>query len=223
MRRLALLCLLAIILVAFWQYSALSEYSDPEQLSRALARVSASPVAGAIVVAAFILGSFVVFPATALIAATGIALDPWPALIWATVGSLAGAIVNYGLVRLMPQRLVDRWFGPWTRRMGRRFERGGIVSVMIARNIPIAPYTLVNVVAGAAGIRFRDYVVGTLLGMGPTILALTILGDRLRDAWTTPELVDVLLLLAAIGLWFGVAFSLQAISNRWISSRPIEF
>ena len=221
-RRLALLCLLALLLVGFWRYSAIGEYTDPEALGELLDRVSASPIAGAIVVGVFVLGSFVVFPATALIAATGLAFDPWQALLWASVGTLAGAVVNYCVVRLLPQRLVDRWFGPWTRRMGRRFERGGIVSIMIARNVPIAPFTLVNVVAGAVGIRFRDYLIGTILGMAPTILALTILGEQLRGAWTTPTLTEILLLIAAIGLWFGAALSLQALSNRFVSSRPLE-
>jgi membrane protein DedA with SNARE-associated domain len=103
--------------------------------------------------------------------------------------------------------------------MGRRFERDGIVAIMIARNVPFAPFQLINIVGGLAKIRFSDYLIGTILGMAPTILALTILGDRLRGAWDSPTLANVALLLLAIMMWFAIALGLQALSNRWVASR----
>jgi uncharacterized membrane protein YdjX (TVP38/TMEM64 family) len=218
--RLIALAVLAILLLAFWRYSPIVDWANPEQLGLLLDRVSASPFAGLLVVSAFLLGSFVVFPVTALIAANGVAFGPWEGLIWASAATLIAASVNYLLARTLPRQFVDRWFGPWMRRMGHRFESEAIVSIMIARNIPIVPFTLVNLVAGAARIRFRDYLIGTILGTGPTIVALTILGDRLRGAWFAPTVLNVGLLILAIALWFAVALGLQALSNRWISDRP---
>ena len=147
------------------------------------------------------------------------AFGPWEGLIWASVATLVAAIVYYHLVRLLPSEFVDRWLGRWTRKMGKRFERDGIVAIMIARNVPFAPFQLVNIVGGLANIRFSDYLIGTILGMGPAILALTILGDRLRGAWDSPTLENVALLLLAIAVWFAVALGLQALSNRWVALR----
>jgi len=210
---------LALILIVFlaWQFSPLREWSDPDRLGSALNLLSANPWAGPIVVAAFLLGSFIVFPVTAMIAATGIALGPTAGLLWATVGSLAAAVVNYWLARMLPEKTLDETIGGWIRKLGRRFERGGIVSIMVARNIPIAPFTLINVVAGAANIPFRDYVIGTLLGLGPTLAALTVLGDRLRGAWEAPTALNIGLVILAVIAWFVLALSLQSLSNRWVS------
>jgi uncharacterized membrane protein YdjX (TVP38/TMEM64 family) len=217
--RLLALFLIAALVLLIWRWSPLVERAGPEQIGQLLDRVSASPYAGLLVVGIYLLGSFIVFPVTALIAATGVAFGPWEGLIWATIATLVASVVNYLIARVVPLKFVDRWLGRWTRKMGRRFERDGIVAIMIARNIPFAPFTLVNVVAGAAKIRFGDYLIGTILGMGPTILALTILGDRLRGAWDSPTLENVGLLLLAIAVWFAVALGLQAISNRWVASR----
>ena len=80
--------------------------------------------------------------------------------------------------------------------------------------MPIAPFTVVNVVAGASAIRFRDYLVGTALGMGPGIAAVTLLGDRLRGVLEQPTPGNVALLALAIAVWIGLAVGLQALSNR---------
>jgi phospholipase D1/2 len=217
--RLIAIVLLAVGMLAFWRYSPVGEWSDPDRLGELLDRISESAWAGPIVVGAFLVGSFIVFPVTALIAATGVALGPTNGLIWASIGSLTGAVVTYGLGRMLPARTLDSWIGPWIRRMGKRCERGGIVSVMVARNIPIAPFTLVNIVSGAANIPFRDYMIGTCLGMGPMIAALTVLGDRLRDAWQAPTATNAALLAFAILVWIVIAMSLQFLSNRLASVR----
>lgn len=209
----------ATILVGTWQYSSLNQWSDPDRVAAMLDSLGASPWAGPIVVGAFLLGSFLVFPVTGMIAATGVVLGPRDGLLWASVGSLVAATVTYGLARMVPEQTLDRWIGSWVSRMGKRFGRSGIVSVMVARNLPIAPFTLINVVAGAAKIPYRDFIIGTCLGMGPVIAALTILGDRLRGAWESPTVLNIVLLCVAIASWFLLAMSLQALSNRWMAAR----
>lgn len=211
---------IAVVLV-FWWYAPAGEWGDPERLASLLDRLSASPWAGPIVILCFLLGSLVVMPVTAMIAATGIALGPTSGLLWASIGSLFAATVTYGLARMMPEDKIERWAGRWVGNLGRRFQRGGIIPVMVARNLPIAPFTLINVVAGGARINFRDFIVGTILGMGPVIAALTILGDRLRGAWEAPTAMNIGLLLSAIVFWFALALTLQSLSNRWLSSRRV--
>jgi len=219
MLRLTAICLLFSVLLAFWRYSPLGEWSEPERLGDTLDSLDANPWAGPIVVAAFLVGSFLVFPVTALIAAAGVALGPTEGMLWASIGSMVAALTTYGLARAIPDHVLDDWAGTWVRRLGRRFEHGGIVPVMVARNIPVAPFTLVNVVSGAAGVRCIDFVVGTILGMGPMIAALTILGDRLRGAWVAPTVQNVALLVIAVVIWILIGFVLQTLSNRLAAAR----
>lgn len=214
-----MLALLGAAILAVWQFSPVGEWRDPDRLGALLDQLSASPWAGPIVIAGFLVGSLIVFPVTAMIAATGIALGPASGLLWASAGSLVGATVNYGLARMLPQPTLEHWVGPWVGKIGTRFERGGIVPVMVARTLPVAPFTLINLVAGGARIPYRDFLIGTVLGMAPIIAALTILGDRLRGAWESPTALNFLLLGVALVSWFLLALGLQALSNRWLSAR----
>jgi uncharacterized membrane protein YdjX (TVP38/TMEM64 family) len=94
-------------------------------------------------------------------------------------------------------------------------SHSGIFAVAAIRMVPIAPFTLVNLAAGAIGVRLRDYVIGTLLGLLPGTVALTAFGHQLREIIEHPTLTNVGLLLAAIAAWIGLSLALQ----RWVSRR----
>ena len=38
------------------------------------------------------------------------------------------------------------------------------------RLVPVAPFTIVNLLAGAGHVRFRDFMIGTAVGMTPGII-----------------------------------------------------
>jgi uncharacterized membrane protein YdjX (TVP38/TMEM64 family) len=82
-----------------------------------------------------------------------------------------------------------------------------MLAVALVRMVPIAPYTVINLASGASSIRFRSYMAGTLLGMGPGITVITLFTGQLKDAILDPGPLNVALLvgaslLLAAGLWF---------------------
>jgi phosphatidylserine/phosphatidylglycerophosphate/cardiolipin synthase-like enzyme/uncharacterized membrane protein YdjX (TVP38/TMEM64 family) len=203
-----------LAVLAVWRYTPIAEWAEPERVAPLLNALSASPWAGPLVLLTFVIGSLIVFPVTALIAATAIALGPWTGFAWALLGSLLAASATYGIGWLIGPRRLEHMFGAWIKKLIKRLRHGGIVSVMIVRNIPIAPFSLVNVVAGATAMRFRDFLLGTALGMGPGIAMLTVLADRMREMWETPSAANFVWLTVAVGLWLCVAAGLQILSNR---------
>ena len=44
----------------------------------------------------------------------------------------------------------------------------------VVRNLPVAPFTIVNMVAGASHIKLGDFLLGTALGMAPGIVAIMV-------------------------------------------------
>ena len=211
-----LLAAAAIIggLVIAWRLTALSEWADPARLGSILEGFSASPWAVPAILAAFVIGSLIVFPVTILVLATSIALGPWSGFVWAFVGCLLGATASFFVGRLLGRRSIRRLVGHGLDRVMQKLRRGGIMPVMVIRNLPVAPFTVINVLAGASAIRFRDYLVGTALGMGPGVAAVTLLGDRLKGVLENPTFANVGLLTLAIALWIGLALGLQTLSNR---------
>jgi uncharacterized membrane protein YdjX (TVP38/TMEM64 family) len=67
--------------------------------------------------------------------------------------------------------------------------------------IPIAPFTIVNLVAGASGVRLGDFLLGTLIGMAPGIVFICLSVDRARAAISGDPVFDpwIVALIAAAG------------------------
>ena len=81
--------------------------------------------------------------------------------------------------------------------------------------MPIAPFVVVNVVAGAVQIRLRDFLLGDGSGMSPGIFAIVVLGKQLQQAVQDPGMGNITLL---IGL--AMFFALVGIGfYRWYSGR----
>jgi uncharacterized membrane protein YdjX (TVP38/TMEM64 family) len=177
--------------------------------------ISTQPWAGPAVVTAFLLGSLVFFPVTVMVLATAIAFRPWSGFTWAYSGCLLAASAGYGIGRLVGRGTLQAFLGRRMQRLAQKLRSGGIVSIVLIRNVPIAPFTLVNLAAGALQVPFSRFVLGTALGMGPGIAAATLLGDRLREIWNQPSAANIGLLAVAVALFFAAVVVLQAVVNRF--------
>jgi phosphatidylserine/phosphatidylglycerophosphate/cardiolipin synthase-like enzyme/uncharacterized membrane protein YdjX (TVP38/TMEM64 family) len=202
-------------LTLLWQFTPLADVISPEKMAPRLDAVAGEPWAPFALLAAFVVGGFVVFPVTILIALTALAFGPLQGFAYALAGVLLSAGATYHAGRKVRRRWLRSLMGARIDRVSRRLAKQGIVSVFILRLVPVAPFTFINLIAGAARIRFRDYLIGTVLGMVPGIVIMTMLGDRLRELWENPSGTAILLVGAVILLWLGLSLVLQrAVSRR---------
>jgi phosphatidylserine/phosphatidylglycerophosphate/cardiolipin synthase-like enzyme/uncharacterized membrane protein YdjX (TVP38/TMEM64 family) len=209
------LCIVAVIaLVLAWRYTPLSEWASPTRLAAAFRAVADSPFAFPLVVGIFVASGFIAFPVTLLIAATAITFGTWEGLSIALTGSMANALATYGAGRWLGADLLRRVMGPRINRVARKVKNNGILAVTTMRVMPTAPFTLVNLVAGATRIRLTDYAIGTFLGLAPGIVIMSVLGGRLLEMMTNPSLLDIGLIAGFLLLWAGLSYILQLIVAR---------
>lgn len=173
-----------------------------------------SPWRVPLVLLAFVFASVLAVPILALIGATVVALGPVLGFVCSAVGTLLAASATFGLGRLVGRRPLQRWLGAKLEALEKRVAKGGVVAIALIRKVPIAPFTFVNMLIGAAGIRYRDFILGTALGMLPGIAAFSFVSDRAIDAWREPTLQNVALIAGAIVLWLSVVFGIQHWLNR---------
>ncbi len=90
----------------------------------------------------------------------------------------------------------------------------------MVRLVPVAPFGIVNLVAGASQIRLIDFVLGTVLGMLPGIAVLSALGYQVIETFLEPSLESFLWLALAVAAWIALSFALQALVSRYWGEGP---
>jgi phosphatidylserine/phosphatidylglycerophosphate/cardiolipin synthase-like enzyme/uncharacterized membrane protein YdjX (TVP38/TMEM64 family) len=76
------------------------------------------------------------------------------------------------------------------------------VGVFLLRLLPIAPYSLFNLIAGAFKVSFKGFMIGTLLGILPGLLSIILLQKSLIRFVKTQSLSSFLLLLGVLVVIF---------------------
>ncbi len=206
--------LLVLSMTLAWNVTPLSEWASPDITRDTFKYAAQQPWAGALVVATFLVGGLVAFPVVVLIVATAAAFGPYLGFLYALLGVLASALLTYALGALFGQRALRRLLGSTLDQVRTRIEHHGVLAIAAIRLVPIAPFTLVNVAAGASGIKLVDYVAGTLVGMLPGLIALSALGHRVFALISNPSLSEAGLLALVILLWVAAAFGVQALVSR---------
>jgi phospholipase D1/2 len=138
------------------------------------------PEALAALVVVYVVGSVLFVPMTLLVLLTVLWLGPWPAAGWALAGALSAATAAYALGRGQRREVLSRVPARWVRRLGRRLERGDLSSIALLRLVPVAPFAVVSLVAGALRVRFGVFLLGSALGLLPGLLALALLARAVR-------------------------------------------
>jgi phospholipase D1/2 len=217
MLKLALAAILVLGLALAWHTTPLSEIADLDAVRSSLAAFAQNRWAPALVVLTFVAAGFVAFPVTMLIAATAAAFGPLPGLLYATAGVLASAIITYAVGSRLGKEALRSVLGPRLNRVRRKIARQGILAIATIRLVPLAPFTVVNLVAGASAIRPIDYIAGTILGMLPGIIVLSLLGHQIVRILTEPSALEIALLVAAVATWIAISVGLQFIVSRGFS------
>jgi uncharacterized membrane protein YdjX (TVP38/TMEM64 family) len=81
--------------------------------------------------------------------------------------------------------------------------------------MPIAPFTVVNLAAGASEIRTLDFLIGTALGLAPGLIVLSFLGGQVFRIISEPTLFSMGLLLFAVAAWLAVSVGGQYLLTRY--------
>jgi uncharacterized membrane protein YdjX (TVP38/TMEM64 family) len=178
-------------LAAMWRFTPLGAWVRPAEAAAWLSALRASPFAPILVMLAFAVLCLVMVPVNALIVATGIAFGPVLGPLYAFLGALASAAASFGLGRVIPREVLQEMAGPRVAQISATLARRGVLAIFAARFIPVAPFTLINLIAGASRVKKTPFFAGTALGMLPGILVFTMVGRQLLAAFHARRTEDV--------------------------------
>ncbi len=197
-----IVCVLAILLgmAALWRFTPAAEWLDIRRLVRWVRPMRDSPWAPAIIAACFIIGAFVMLPMTLLIIVTALAFNTQLAFFYSYFGVMAAALATYAAGRWLGHDAMRRLAKSRLDQINRYLERRGFLTMVILSVFPIAPFTIVNMAAGASRIHFRDYFIGSAIGLLPGTLIAVLLKYQLYSTWKQPSGINVGFMAAVVAI-----------------------
>ena len=169
----------------------------------------------------FTLAAFIGAPQFLLIAACVVAFGPWFGFLYAWVATVVSAAVTFYVGRLVGARSLQSFGGGRLNRVSRFVGKNAFAGSFIIRNVPSAPFIVVNMAFGVSQARFSSFIAGCALGVLPKTALVAFFGGSFMTAvagdgvWTSAILAGVgvawlALMLAARGFMQRRAQALEA-------------
>lgn len=200
--RLLCLALAVVALVALavaWSASPLRQWLDADRIVAGLQQLGASFGLVAAVLG-FALASTLVVPLGFLTLVALVAFGPWTGMATIFAGALLGAMASYGLGHLLGNQLLQKLGGERVNTVSRRLAERGLLAVIAVRMVPIAPFAIVNMVAGASHIRLRHMLLGTALGITPSTVVMAFFVEQIVAAFRQPGPLALAIVLGTLAL-----------------------
>lgn len=210
----AVLLLGMLAIGAAWHFTGLAEIVTTDRIRDVLASARGDPWAPLLVLAAFLLAALVAFPVNALVLATAAVYGPWYGFAYSVLGVFTSAFLVYFVGAWLGKAALARLLGLKFQHLLEGIRERGVLVVVAFRVVPVAPGTVVNLALGASGIRLSDFAIGSVIGMTPGLLLVSIMGDRLVALIANPTLGEVGVLVLCIASYLGLALVAQILLSR---------
>lgn len=211
--KIALIALIVCALTLTWRYTPVATVVTGERAiewARSVGHIGWAPL---LVIAAYSPAAFVMFPRPLITLFAVIAFGPWLGFATSITGIVGAALATYYAGRVLPRRVVRHLAGPKLDEMRHVLRRRGLLAVLAVRIIPVAPFAIEGMIAGAARIKVWHYLVGTVLGMAPGTLTTTVFGDQFATALEDPSRINYWL-VAGVAVFF---VALIYFVRRWFA------
>ncbi|MGH8740402.1 MAG: VTT domain-containing protein [Burkholderiales bacterium] len=209
--KLAAVAALIALLAALWRFTPLAGIVTPENTIAWAKEFGSQWWAPWAVMLAYTPACFVMFPRPLITLAAVVAFGPWLGFVYALLGIVGSSIVTYYVGKRMRRDTVRRLAGAGLDRMVEVLKKYGLLAMTLLRLVPLAPFAVEGIVAGAVHLKLWHLAAGTAIGMLPGTLATTVFGGQLESALSGGSfnwwiVGGVVLLLAAGSLavkrWF---------------------
>ena len=179
-----------------------------------LDRLGDSPWGLPAAIAVFTLASFIGAPQFVLIAACVVAFGPWLGFLYSWIATVVSAAANFWVGRLAGGYAVERFGGDALNRLSGYVGRNAFSASFIIRNVPSAPFILVNMAFGVSPASFWGFLSGCALGVLPKTALVAIFGKSFMALSRGKDWRAAAVLAAVSGGWLGLMLVARFLLQR---------
>jgi uncharacterized membrane protein YdjX (TVP38/TMEM64 family) len=195
-------------LTALWQFTPASQLFDARRIIGWARELGGNWWAPWVTMLAYTPAAIVLFPRSAITLFAVVAFGPWLGFLYAMLGLEFSAWVTYVAGQQLDRDTVRRLAGRRLNDVIQVLRRRGLIAITALRLVPLAPFTVEGIIAGAVGIELWHFMLGTAIGMLPGTLTATVFGHQLEAALEGPSKINYWLM--------GSVVAIMAVATWWI-------
>lgn len=169
-------------LTALWRFTPLSELLEPRRIASWAHEFGGQWWAPLVTILAYSPAAVTMFPRPLITLFAVVAFGPWLGFVYAMTGIELAAWLTYVGGERMQRDTVRRMAGSKLNQIIDVMRRRGLIAMTALRLVPLAPFAVEGIVAGAVGVKLWHFMLGTAIGIMPGTLAATIFGKELQTA-----------------------------------------
>jgi uncharacterized membrane protein YdjX (TVP38/TMEM64 family) len=176
----ALIALVALTLA--WKYTALSDWVSVANATEWASQYADNWWAPLLLILLYTPASIIMFPRPILTLTAVFVFGGWPGIAYAMAGVLLAVTVHYYAGRLLKRDTVRRFAGGRLNRITDVLRKYGATAMTAVRLVPLAPFFVPGLVAGAIRLKLWQTLLGTFFGMLPGAIATVVFADQMKAA-----------------------------------------
>ncbi|MDC8830956.1 VTT domain-containing protein [Alteromonas gilva] len=209
------LTILSVLVGILLYISNTVSWLDGDQITAFLEESRGTYFALPTVLLVYLVGGLLFFPVTVLSLAVAAIFGPIWGPVYGMLGALLSAGVTFVIGKLLGNAGLRKLGGPKVEAVDAKLKESGIVGVATIRMLPIAPFSLVNLVAGISSITLVQFLIGTFFGMFPQMIAKGLVGDSIMQIFKSPSKETVTYLVIGLAFWVAMIFGSQKLAKLY--------
>ncbi len=211
---------LAIVLALSlaWKYTALSEWVSVANATEWASQYAQYWWAPILLIFLYTPASVVMFPRPIITLTAVFVFGAWPGIAYAMTGVLLAVTVHYYAGRQFKRDTVRRFAGGRLNRITDVLRRYGAVAMTAVRLVPIAPFFVPGLVAGAIRLKLWQALLGTFLGMLPGAIATVVFAEEMRAALEEGGQINYAMLAGVAVMFAAIIYGVR----RWFKRIDVK-
>ncbi|WP_243292340.1 TVP38/TMEM64 family protein [Bacillus sp. FJAT-47783] len=134
---------------------------------------------------------FVLFPASVLSLAAGLAFGALWGTIYTIIGATIGAVLSFLVAAKLGHSIKNKEWDGRAKTIQIQLEKNGFFYVLLLRLIPLFNFDMISYLAGISKVRFIPFTVATFIGIIPGTFAYNFLGSSFVEG-------NILIIITAV-------------------------
>lgn len=144
----------------------------------------------------------VFFPYSVMVMLGGSLFGPFWGFLYSMISVFISASLAFYLGRFLRKDAVRKILGGRLKLMDSKLEKHGFKVLLLMRISALFPFDAVNYAAGLTRMKYRDFILATVLGVTVETFSYAYLGENLKNPFSWRSILAVLLVLLTVALPF---------------------